>query len=232
MLIVDSHQDIAWNMLTYGRDYTRSVVETRRLEAGTSTPQRNGDATVGWPEYQRGKVAVVFSTLFAAPARKKEVGDALVYTDSETAHRLYRDQVNAYLKLTDSHPDKFRLITSKPELDFVIEHWSMPDPEEKGHPIGLVQLMEGADGIRSPHELPEWWELGLRMVGLAWAGTRYCGGTGEPGSLTNEGRELLSRQWLTLISSSTLVIWMKPLHTNRLAVTKAPLWRPMQIARL
>jgi len=37
-LIIDSHQDLAWNMLTYGRDYTRSVQETRRLEAGTSTP--------------------------------------------------------------------------------------------------------------------------------------------------------------------------------------------------
>ena len=42
-LIIDSHQDIAWNMLTYGRDYTRSVHVTRRLEAGTTTPERNGD---------------------------------------------------------------------------------------------------------------------------------------------------------------------------------------------
>jgi len=192
MLTVDSHQDIAWNMLTYERDYTRSVVETRHLEVGTSTPERNGDSIVGWPEYQRGNVAVVFSTLFAAPAKKNEVGDALVYKDSQTAHRLYRDQIDVYLKLADSHPDKFRLITSTPELDSVIEHWSLPDPEEKGHPVGLVQLMEGADGIRSPHELPEWWELGLRMIGLAWAGTRYCGGTGEPGPLTSEGRELIS----------------------------------------
>ena len=39
-LIIDSHQDLAWNMLTYGRDYTRSVQETRRLEAGTTTPER------------------------------------------------------------------------------------------------------------------------------------------------------------------------------------------------
>ncbi len=39
-LIIDSHQDLAWNMLTYGRDYTRSVVETRQLEAGTNIPDR------------------------------------------------------------------------------------------------------------------------------------------------------------------------------------------------
>lgn len=192
MLIIDSHQDLAWNMLTYGRDYTRSVKETRRIEAGTTTPDRNGDCLVGWPEYQEGKVAVVFSTLYATPARKMEPGDLIVYKDSETAHRLYRDQIDVYRKLADSHPDKFRLISSTSELDSVIDHWSQPEHDTKGHPVGLIYLMEGADGIRSPHELSDWWDLGLRLIGLAWAGTRYCGGTSDPGSLTDEGRQLIS----------------------------------------
>ena len=195
-LIIDSHQDLAWNMLTYGRDYTRSVLETRRLEAGTKTPERNGDSIVGWPEYQRGQVAVVFSTLFAMPARKKEASDLYWYTDAKSAHRLYRDQITLYRKLADSHPDKFRLISSAKELDSIIEHWNTPlhalGDGDAGHPVGLIYLMEGAEGIRSPDELGEWWELGLRMIGLAWAGTRYCGGTGEPGPLTAEGRQLLS----------------------------------------
>ncbi|MEW6287463.1 MAG: membrane dipeptidase [Chloroflexota bacterium] len=191
MLIVDSHQDLAWNMLTYGRDYTRSVQETRRLEAGTPTPQQNGDSLLGWHEYQRGKIAVIFATLFAAPLRKKEPGDILLYQDSETAHRLYRQQIDLYRQLADSHPDKFRLIASTSELDAVLEHWSRPELDSSGHPVGLLYLMEGADAIRSPHELTEWWDLGLRMIGLAWAGTRYCGGTGEPGPLTDEGRRLL-----------------------------------------
>jgi membrane dipeptidase len=193
-LIIDSHQDLAWNMLTYGRDYTRSVQETRRLEAGTGTPERNGDSIVGWPEYQRGQVAVVFATLYATPARKKEMGDTIVYADYETAHRLYRDQIDLYRKLVDVHPDKFNLIASKKELDSVIEHWSKPVEAARGegHPVGLIYLMEGAEGIRSPHELSEWYDLGLRIIGLAWAGTRYCGGTSEPGPLTDEGRKLIS----------------------------------------
>ena len=191
-LIIDSHQDIAWNMLTYRRDYTRPVAETRRLEANTLIPERNGESLLGWDEYQRGQVAVVFSTLFAAPARKKELWDILWYPDFDTAHRLYRDQVQVYRKLTDSHPDKFRLIASKPELDSVIEHWSKPTADEEGHPVGLVFLMEGADGIRSPRELADWYEMGLRMIGLAWAGTRYCGGTSDPGPLTEEGKKLLA----------------------------------------
>ena len=34
-LIVDAHQDLGWNMACFGRDYTRSVAETRQAEAGT-----------------------------------------------------------------------------------------------------------------------------------------------------------------------------------------------------
>ena len=179
-------------MLTFGRDYTRSVQETRRLEAGTSTPDFNGDATVGWPEYQRGQVAVVFATLFAAPAKKREAYDKVWYADPEMAHRIYREQVTVYRRLVDSHPDKFRLIASTRDLDSVIDHWSGPSLNGEGHPVGLIYLMEGADGIRSPGELGEWYDLGLRLIGLAWAGTRYSGGTDEPGPLTPAGRELLA----------------------------------------
>jgi membrane dipeptidase len=191
-LIIDSHQDLAWNMLTFKRDYTRSVDETRRLEANTLIPERNGECLLGWPEYQRGRIAVIFSTLFAAPARKRELWDTVWYPDFDTAHRLYRDQIFLYRKLSDSYPDKFRLISSRSELDSVIEHWSRPVQNGDGHPVGLIYLMEGADGIRSPHELAEWYEMGLRLIGLAWAGTRYSGGTGDPGGLTNDGKKLLS----------------------------------------
>ena len=191
-LIIDSHQDLAWNMLTFKRDYTRSVDETRRLEANTLIPERNGECLLGWPEYQRGRVAVIFSTLFAAPARKRELWDTVWYPDFDTAHRLYRDQIFLYRKLSDSYPDKFRLISSRSELDSVIEHWSRPVQNGDGHPVGLIYLMEGAEGIRSPHELAEWYEMGLRLIGLAWAGTRYSGGTGDPGGLTDDGIKLLS----------------------------------------
>jgi membrane dipeptidase len=51
--------------------------------------------------------------------------------------------------------------------------------------------MEGAEAIQSFDELPEWWQLGLRIIGPAWAGTRFCGGSGEPGPLTSEGYALL-----------------------------------------
>ena len=80
-LIIDSHCDLAWNMLNFGRDYTRSAAETREKEKGTLAPEKNGASLIGWPDYQRGQVAIVFSTLFAAPARikRRRLGQALLY---------------------------------------------------------------------------------------------------------------------------------------------------------
>lgn len=192
MFIIDAHEDLAWNMLTFGRDYTRSAEEIRLLEAGSLAPQYNGDTLLGWPEYQRGQVMIVFATLFAAPVRRQRgLWDTLVYTDTEQAYALYSAQVDAYRKLVDEHPDKFRLVEHRIELDNVISHWE--NPAEDRHPVGLVLLMEGAEGIRDLDELEIWWERGVRLIGPAWAGTRFCGGTHEPGPLTKKGYALLER---------------------------------------
>jgi membrane dipeptidase len=59
--------------------------------------------------------------------------------------------------------------------------------------VGLTILMEGAEGIREPAEVEAWWERGVRMIGPAWRGTPYSGGSGEPGPLTSPGFELLER---------------------------------------
>ncbi len=189
-LLVDAHADLAWNILTFGRDYTRAAHETRRLEAGSPAVVQNGDTLLGWPDYQRGQVALVFSTLFATPARWKQEWEKLVYSTFDEAHRLYRDQILTYHRLVESHPERFRLIRSRPDLDLLLGHWQTP--AEEGHPVGLLVLMEGGEAIRTLDELEEWYDLGVRLIGPAWAGTRYCGGTKEPGPLTDEGRRLLA----------------------------------------
>ncbi|MBE3067108.1 MAG: membrane dipeptidase [Chloroflexi bacterium] len=191
-LIVDAHEDIAYNILNFGRDYTRAAVETRRLEyeSGSAAPEHNGETLLGWPDYQRGRVAVVFSTLFVSPIRRRTgEWDKQSYADFDQAHRLYRTQLDAYHKLADDHPDHFRLIASRIDLETVLTHWA--DSKAESHPVGLVPLMEGAEGVRTPSELDEWWEWGVRVIGPAWAGTRFCGGTREPGPLTDEGHLLL-----------------------------------------
>ena len=190
MLIVDAHEDLAYNILSFGRDYTQSVADTRARDAGTEVPMHNGDTLLGWPEFQRGQVAVVFSTLFVTPVRRKlGAWDTQSYEDANQAHTLYSAQLDVYHRLTDDHPDKFRLIQTRSDLKAVLTGWA--SAADENHPVGMVVLMEGAEGVRSPDELEEWWARGVRLIGPAWAGTRFCGGTREPGPLTPEGYALL-----------------------------------------
>ena len=207
MLIIDGHEDLAWNILTYGRDYTRPVTETRQLEARSRFLHKPQDTLLGWSEYQQGRVAVVFATLFVSPARKKEGDwDTQCYTDAQQANRLYRKQVDVYQRLVEDHPGYFRLIETLPQLAGHLLDWEQPgdaveEPDQPkdgsdrsapdGRPVGLVILMEGAEGVRAPGELEEWWQMGVRLIGPAWVGTRFCGGTHEPGPLTQEGYALL-----------------------------------------
>mgnify|MGYP001821951819 FL=1 len=64
---------------------------------------------------------------------------------------------------------------------------------QRGGPIGLLHLMEGADPIRSPRDLERWAERGVRVVGIAWnTGNRYCGAWDDARALTAEGRRLVA----------------------------------------
>jgi membrane dipeptidase len=134
---------------------------------------------------------VVFSTLFAAPIRSKD-GDweTLCYTDEEQAYRLYRNQADTYHHFVERNPEKFTLIQAREELGFLVKKWTGTSDEEMA-PVGLVLLIEGAECVRTLDDLAEWWQLGIRMIGLAWWKTRFCGGTGEPGPLTQAGYQLL-----------------------------------------
>lgn len=190
-LIIDAHEDLAWNMLTFGRDYTRTVAETRAQDIKTKMAYHAGHTMLGWDAYQHGRIAVIGASLYNAPLRAQEGGwDILCYKDIEEAHTLYRRQLDAYRKLCDQHPEKFRLLYSQQDLSAHISEWKQASPEAQP-PIGLIMLMEGAEGVRHEDELPEWWEMGLRIIGPAWIGTRFCGGTNEPGPLTKEGYRLL-----------------------------------------
>jgi membrane dipeptidase len=220
-LIVDAHEDLAWNIQTYGRDYARPAEETRRLEAGGVAPQANGDTLLGYPDYVRGRVALVFATLFAAPIRARhDETDILVYRTGPEARELYKSQLDEYYRLVDAHPGKFRLVLTAPELEAHLQAWEAPPPpspppfsqkmgegegggrseskteagETDGRadlPIGLVPLMEGAECVERVEELEEWWQRGVRIIGPAWRGNRFCGGTREPGPLTADGLALL-----------------------------------------
>lgn len=191
MIVLDAHQDIAYNALCYGRDYRRSTWETRQAETDPAVIARRGSATLGLPDALLGRVGLVFSTIFVAPhdGDDNSPWSGFSYKTPQEAYKLGSSQVDYYNRLADE-TDKVRLVKTQADLDAVLASWG--EGKEVGdHQQGLVLLMENADPILEPQQFEEWYERGVRMVGPAWTGTRYAGGTGEPGPLTKLGYELL-----------------------------------------
>ena len=186
-MIVDAHIDLAWSMVSSGRDYRRPVAETRRLEAGTAWPALAGEAVFGVPECRRGGVGLVFATLYATPDRlRKQAWDRLAYDSVDEAHRLYRDQLDLYHRLRDEQCEGFDLLATRGALEVHERRWEAGEA-----PVGFVVLMEGADAVREPVEVERWAERGVRIVAPAWGATRYAGSSSEPGPLTRDGLALL-----------------------------------------
>ncbi len=177
-LIVDAHEDIAYNALALGRDFRLSVHAKRTAEGDHP---REGVATIGLPDALRGNVRVIFATVYAAPATSQVKLPGKSYSTPEEAEAQAREQLAYYAMLTME--PRIALIATRADLDKVIHS---PEPR-----IGLVLLMEGADPIVEPRDAKDWFDSGVRVVGPAWHRTRYSGGTGEPGPLTELGRALM-----------------------------------------
>ena len=195
-IIVDAHEDIAWNELCFGRNYLNSALEIRREEANGPVEALNGVAMLGVPEWLKGGIAVIGATLFTPPERKRTSSLESYYNDEEEAHSLAERQAEIYERMAQEH-EQIKLIQTRADLEGVLGTWEDFDPAQPEdakrdeRQIGLVYLIEGGDSIREPAEVEEWYERGVRLIGPAWASTRYCGGTGEPGPLTAAGVELL-----------------------------------------
>lgn len=176
-LIVDAHEDIAYNALVLGRDPRRAAKETRAAEP---EKPKGGIATVGLDDLIAGNVRIIFATIYVSPAGGSNT-PGKTYVTAEEASALAQEQL-AYYALLAADP-RISLITTRADVKRVLE------AEESR--IGLVLLMEGADPIVKPEDVVLWHEGGVRIIGPAWSQTRYSGGTGKPGPLTELGKELM-----------------------------------------
>lgn len=192
LILVDAHQDIAYNYVCFGRDYRQHALYKRRTEADYPLSATWPRATLGLPDALLGRVAIAFATLFVVPDRRNFMRVNYPQPSYKTARQAYKlalDQLDYYHALAD-HDDRVRLVRTQAELDAVLATWA-PGTEFADHKQGLVLLMEGADPILEPKQFEEWYERGVRVVGPAWSATRYSGGTGAPGGLTALGEGLL-----------------------------------------
>ena len=175
-LIIDGHEDIAFNSLSLNRDF---LLSAHQIRLQSPIDERNGAPTVGLPNLVEGNVRIVFATIWAPPCLPG-VEERPCYTTPTEAYSLARQQLEYYNRLASAN--HFMLIRTRADLRSVIK-----EPDR----IGLVLLMEGADPIISPNYVHSWYTDGLRILAPSWMATRYAGGTHMPGPLTEAGRELM-----------------------------------------
>jgi len=181
--IVDAHLDLAYNALELHRDIRRPLAEIRAEERHTAPQHHGGICLVTVPELLKGNITLVGGSIFVGPASK---WSPTGYRDREEAHTQAVKQLDYYRRLSDED-QRVRLVRTSQDLKAVLAASETAAPL-----VGIFMIMEGAAPIREPSEVSWWVERGLRGVGWTWAaGTRYAGGNGKPGPLTDAGRALL-----------------------------------------
>lgn len=185
MLVFDAHLDLAWNALNWRRDLTLSIEEIRRSEKGMRD-WRRGHNTVSLPELRKAEVAVCLGTVLA---RCNKLGDPLLdYPSREVASAMAVGQLEFYrIMELQGH---VRMLRDGPTLESHVAEWKRTGGS--GMPLGFILAMEGADPILNPDQVQLWRERGLRVIEPVHYGVSYYAhGTGFPGGLTAEGRNLL-----------------------------------------
>lgn len=189
--IIDAHEDLAYNALTFGRDIRLSARQIREKELGDpETVNRAMQAVTGWPDYQRGQIGLIIASIFIPPREHATFYEAAFETTAQ-ARGLFTRQFEFYERLCQDNPDMYSPVRTRGDLRQVTSVWEQPADGEKTRPVGLVLSMEGAEGVAAFADFEEYWARGLRLVGPVWAGTRYCGGTLVNEKFTDEGRQLL-----------------------------------------
>ena len=202
--IFDSHLDLAWNALSFNRDLTLSVEEIREREAGVNDEPGRGRNTLTLVELRKAGVAVCVATLLARSGPKqtrKEVSKRsdLDFSAQTIAYAAAMGQL-AYYRLLEEL-GHIRMIRTRAELKSHWDSWlkderstsniQRPTSKEQAA-LGIILSMEGADPIVEVEQLGEWWEAGLRAIGLAHYGVgQYAHGTATDGPLSEAGVTLL-----------------------------------------
>ena len=165
---IDGHLDLAY-LAVRGRDLRRPCPDSH-------------EACVSLTSLREAGVEVALATIFTEPGATDDL-DHHGYASSadlDRAEAAGRRQLDIYRELEAQ--DAVRIIEDRDGLD----------RHDGSSALKIVLLMEGADPIRTPDHVAEWFAWGLRVVGMTWAaGTRYAGGNVRRGPLTAQGVELV-----------------------------------------
>ena len=179
---------MAFNALYNRRDLTQPIQILREREDPVENPlgpfeTDPGIVTVSLPELRRGHIGIILATIMCRVQ--------VPWPGKPNSHNAVRTQATAYAR-GQSHLAYYQALEKAGEIVWIrtlkdleasVSAWEDPDPKSKT-PVGLILSMESADPILGPDQVAQWWEDGLRSVGITHFGANSYGhGTGTPGGL-------------------------------------------------
>ncbi len=167
LFFVDAHEDLAYHCQEHARD----LVDPGDVQCMVTLPLLLATG-----------VRLVCATLFTPHNQPPEVRRGKL----EQQWQMYQHWLAEY-------PDVLRPVRSRADLDALAQAGPCELLGTRGHPVGMILLMEGCELLERPAELELWHDRGLRIASLTWNGVnRYASGTfGDASGLTAEGFELL-----------------------------------------
>lgn len=186
MLLFDAHLDLALNAVDWNRDLRQSIDDIRAQEQslGMTQPGRQ-TCTVSLPELRTAEVGVCIATLLARQGHT--INDDFGHLTPEACYAYAHAHLAYYRAMERS--GWMRCLKTKQDLAAHVERYQA-DPQAQ--PLGYILGMEGADPILRPETIEEFYQQGLRAIGLThYGGNRYGGGTRTEIGLALEAVELL-----------------------------------------
>ncbi len=157
LLIVDAHEDIAFHLSYFNRDFINPSIP----------------CMITLPWLKQGNVRLVFNTIFVPPKFKPD-----------RTLEVALQQLSIYENIYNEHENDIFQIKNSGDL-------SKLESESR---IGFLTLMEGADPIEEPGNLNEFFERGVRIIGLSWNDkNQYASGSNTDSGLAKNALELIKR---------------------------------------
>ena len=184
MLVFDAHLDLAYNAVDWNRNLELTIDEIRASEA-SFTELGRGTGTVSLPEMRKGELGICLATMFAR-LRQTQPSPYGCATP-EACYAVGMGHLSYYRAM--ERRGLMRSITTRRDLSQHVADWNA-NPQQA--PLGYLLSMECADMVLDPDQIFEWYDMGLRAIGLTHYGVnRYGGGTNADVGLKPEAKRLL-----------------------------------------
>ncbi len=186
MLLFDAHLDLGLNGVDWNRDLRMDVHDIRVQETlHNMTDLGRQTATVSLPELRKAEVGVCVATVLGRI--EQAINHSFGYTTPEACYAIAHAHL-AYYRAQEK-AGQMRMIRTKGDLSKHVDAYSRAPSTT---PLGFILSMECGDPVLDPDNIHEWYQHGLRAIGITHYGpNRYGGGTRSEVGLAAEGIPLL-----------------------------------------